>query len=179
MKQSQSESSSHVDLFFDAMIQLYGHSFSSAWGTEDHGVWQKILGMFAAPTIKLAIDHLVTKNHEFMNFPPNPMQFRKLCEGISKENTPKPSSKLTAPCDQCGKPGRAINFGDNRNPSYKTFCFDHYQVQHNGYKKTLDEHAKQFQSSPDAPAHVRAYNQMRLNSMREQYAEARRKFEND
>lgn len=167
------------DFVLDALAQMYGHRFTSSWGAADLNMWQKIIFSFAPFIVSEALDYLITKDHEFMEFPPNPMQFRKICDAIKKTHAPRPTTKLTSPCKDCGKPGRVINFGEGKQSIEKVFCFDHWMEHRKLQPYPIELLNKNFPIDDTVDEATRTYNQMRRDSMTQGWDRQRYLFENE
>ena len=63
------------------MTAIYGNLFTHKFGLKDSGVWLDTLKDLTPKALESALERLMrlSNNHKFTEFPPNCLEFRKLC----------------------------------------------------------------------------------------------------
>ncbi|MFT4058921.1 MAG: hypothetical protein QM652_05170 [Legionella sp.] len=70
---------------------MYGNLFINQHGIEDNGLWYEVLNDLTPRALESGVDRIIKGSH-YSKYPPNAMEFRKLCEGFYEDvNIPSSS----------------------------------------------------------------------------------------
>lgn len=81
MKRPTILSEAHLSALFTTLSGLYTNLFTAKYGIKDNGTWFEVLKDLTPMAINKGLEKLrdLSVNLKFVDYPPNPLQFRALC----------------------------------------------------------------------------------------------------